>query len=323
MRLMLMLGGLVLALTTASPAFADGGLTATDSIVAVQVGSPTVTPAASVGAPVNANAPVCVASACDSGSAAQSGSSGATASTAGPSGQSAAPTAQQSAGVVQVGSATVAPAAAASAPVNADAPICVASRCKSSGSNQGTGAATATSSGQSTSGSGSATSNRSVGVVQIGSVDASPAASASAPVNGNLPICVLSDCGAGGTTQGTNGGEPAPGSTTTGGTSTGTGTSALGALEAAPRRGGVSAVGGNAPAQAAGVLQKPKPRSDATGGVLGTGAKRLPVLNAVATKPQLPFTGLSLLAGTVIGASLVLVGGITRRLTGERGFRLG
>jgi len=65
------------------------------------------------------------------------------------------------------------------------------------------------------------------------------------------------------------------------------------------------------------------PRSNAAGGgVLGTGTARLPVVNAVATTPQLPFTGLSLLVATLFGGSLLLAGAIVSRIPGERGMRL-
>src|SRR5205823_14958298 len=98
------------------------------------------------------------------------------------------------------------------------------------------------------------------------------------------------------------GGTASSGSTPTGTTSTAT--SALRGAEATPRRGGLRLLSGSTPATTAGV-----PRSDAAGGgVLGTGAARLPVVNAVATTPQLPFTGLSLLVATLVGGSLLLAG---------------
>jgi hypothetical protein len=81
-------------------------------------------PAASVNAPVNTNAPVCVASDCGSGSASQqsAGANSETTSAASPGGEQ---SADHSIGTVQVGAVKVAPAAAVNTPVNANAPVTV------------------------------------------------------------------------------------------------------------------------------------------------------------------------------------------------------
>ena len=106
MKLMLVLGGILLALATASPALAGGsGQSADQSILAVQIGSVAASPSVAASAPVDAVAPVCVASSCDTGSAATPLAEAAAGSTGG-SAASAAQTSRDSIGVVQVGSAT-------------------------------------------------------------------------------------------------------------------------------------------------------------------------------------------------------------------------
>ena len=186
-------GLMLAALASAGPAFADDQ-TANNSALTAQVKSVGVKPAASASAPVNANAPVCVLSSCSSSGGAQtSGGSASSSSDSGSTldnGQSA----ESSAGAAQVGSADVDPAVGANAPVNANTPICILADCSSSGGTQTSGGSTATSDSGSTDTTGVQAAGDSIGAVQVGPVTVDPAVGANAPVNANLPVCVLSSC---------------------------------------------------------------------------------------------------------------------------------
>ena len=113
-----------------------------ESTGTAQVGSTTVDPAADVSAPVNANAPVCVLASCSSISRGQqTGRARRTTYDAGQS-QSGNQSAHESTGTAQVGSTTVDPAAAVSAPVDANAPVCLLSACRSTAGARGGDAGT-------------------------------------------------------------------------------------------------------------------------------------------------------------------------------------
>src|SRR5439155_939134 len=99
MKLILALGAVVLALATAAPALA--GQSADQSIGTVQVNDVNGSPAVTANAPVNANAPVCVASDCSGATATQT-SGGSDSSTSSGGGGAGGQTADQSAGTVQV-----------------------------------------------------------------------------------------------------------------------------------------------------------------------------------------------------------------------------
>ncbi len=116
--------------------------------------------------------------------------------------------AKKSAGTVQVGSVTVAPSSSANAPVSVGIPVCVASDCKSGGNAQTTGDSNSTAGDTSSSqGSGSGQAGAqsaagSVGTVQVGSAAVDPAAAVSAPVDADVPVCVLARCSSAGGGQG-------------------------------------------------------------------------------------------------------------------------
>jgi hypothetical protein len=135
-------GGASAATSGGSGSGQSGDQSADESAGTVQVGSVTVDPAAAVSAPVNVNAPVCVASTCTTTSAGQrAGSSSATSTTAGPS-QTGGETIGHSLGTVQVGSAALNPTVGTEAPANADAPGCVWGSCSSTGDGQTGGGST-------------------------------------------------------------------------------------------------------------------------------------------------------------------------------------
>jgi hypothetical protein len=94
-----------------------------------------VSPAVAADAPVDANAPVCVASDC-SGSSAGQQTGGANAEAGSGGGNGGTQTAEQSLLTVQIGSANVSPVAVVEVPVNANTPICVASDCSNSNASQ-------------------------------------------------------------------------------------------------------------------------------------------------------------------------------------------
>ena len=142
MKRILAVGAAILALATAAPALA--GQSADQSAGTAQIGSATVAPSLAANAPVNLDAPVCVASDCSGGTATQT-SGGAQASTTSDGGGQGGQTADQSTGTVQVNDANGSPAVTANAPVDANAPVCVTSDCSC-------GTATQTSGGSQASG---------------------------------------------------------------------------------------------------------------------------------------------------------------------------
>jgi hypothetical protein len=115
---------------------------------------------------------------------------------------------------VQVGSADVSPAAAVEAPVDANAPVCVLAACSSASGGQQSGGASASSGGSGSGGAGGQSASQSLGTVQVGSADVSPAVAAEAPVDANAPVCVLAACSSVSGGQQTGGG---PGGGGTGG----------------------------------------------------------------------------------------------------------
>jgi hypothetical protein len=171
---------------------AGGGEQSADhSLGTVQVGNAGGSPAVSVNAPVNGNAPVCVASDCAGGDASQ-GSSSAQAGT-----QTAAPgsctqSADHSLLTVQACGADVTPSASANAPVNANAPVCVASDCEGGTSSQESSGAHAQTTSPGSAG-GAQSADHSIGTVQVGEVNVAPAAAVNTPMNANAPVTVLGD----------------------------------------------------------------------------------------------------------------------------------
>src|SRR5207244_3320791 len=183
MKLILALGAVVLALATAAPALA--GQSADQSAGTAQIGTATVDPSLTANAPVNADAPVCVASDCSDATATQT-SGGSEASTSSGGGGDGGQTADQSAGTVQVTDVNGSPAVTANAPVNADAPVCVASDCSGATAAQTSGGSdSSTSSGGG--GAGGQTADQSAGTVQVTDANGSPAVTANAPVNADAP----------------------------------------------------------------------------------------------------------------------------------------
>jgi hypothetical protein len=326
-----------------------------ESIGTVQIGSATVDPAAAVSAPVNANAPVCVAATCSSSSGGQqAGSTSATTSSAGQS-QSGNQSAHESIGTVQIGSATVDPAAAVSAPVNANAPVCILASCSSASSGQQAGTASATTNDAGQSQPGNQSAHESIGTVQIGSATVDPAAAVSAPMDANAPVCLLSAC------RSTAGAHSADGGTGSGGSGTGSagggGDAGGGGSEAAgggstrgdttgdepgqltpltpPQTGPMTAVRSTGAAAEAPALPKATSPAEgrsgtaaAGGGVLGTGAEtsssagaETATVQPVIAKGQLPFSGLALARDLVLGLALMLVGLFTWVLSASEGRR--
>jgi hypothetical protein len=348
MKKLFTLGAMLIALATAGPAVADHGQSADHSVLTVQLGSGTVSPAASANAPANVDAPVCVAGICGNQAGAQE-NGGASAGTNGGSGSGSSEPADQSAdesiGTAQVGSATVDPAADVSAPVNANAPVCVLASCSSMSRGQRAGPASATTNDAGQSQSGNQSAHESTGTAQIGSATVDPAAAVSAPVDANAPVCLLSACrstaGARGGDAGTGSGGDGTGSVggggdTGGGGSTGSDTTGnepgqLTPPQTRPR----TAVGSTGAAAKAPAL--PKATSPAEGrsgtaaagaGVLGTAAgtsssagAETATVQPVIAKGHLPFSGLALARDLVLGLALMLVGLFTRALSASEGRR--
>jgi hypothetical protein len=178
---------------TASPALADGQSTA-GSLVTGQIGTIELSPNSAAAAPVNADAPVCVLSACAEAGGAQSS---AASTAAGGSTEGAGDDSQSnrhSVGTVQAGSVGLAPATALNAPITANAPVCALAACRGGAAPHGAGSSIAGSTTGSHRDSAPQSTERSVGTVQIAAVDAKPATSAAAPVGINAPVCVLAAC---------------------------------------------------------------------------------------------------------------------------------
>jgi len=131
-------GALLCALATAAPALAEKGQSASHSGLTVQVGSATASPSAAAESPANLNAPVCVASTCQSSPESQT-VDGSSASGAGTADEDSTQSASESLGTVQVGSVDVSPVVAADAPVDANAPVCVLASCSSVSGGQQSG----------------------------------------------------------------------------------------------------------------------------------------------------------------------------------------
>src|SRR5439155_983492 len=187
-----------------------GTQTADQSIGTGQVGSADVNPAAAVNAPINGNAPVCVASDC-SGSNASQQAGGATASTGGGSGTGGGQSTDQSIGTAQVGEVNGSPAVTGNTPVNGNAPVCVASECSGSNASQQGGGGSSQTGGSG--GGGTQTADQSIVTGQVGSADVNPAAAINAPINGNAPVCVASDCSGSNASQQAGGGTANTGGT--------------------------------------------------------------------------------------------------------------
>src|SRR5439155_1248515 len=181
-----------------------GGQSSDQSIGTGQVGSADVNPAAAVNAPVNGNAPVCVASDCSGSNASQQAGGGA-ANTGGTGGSGGSQNTDQSIGTAQVGDVNGTPAVTGNAPVNANAGVCVASDCSGSNASQQAGGGTSQTGG-SGGGGGTQTADQSIVTGQVGSADVNPAAAVNAPINGNAPVCVASDCSGSNASQQAGGG---------------------------------------------------------------------------------------------------------------------
>ena len=138
MKSIVAVGALLCALAMAAPALAEKGQSASHSGLTVQVGSATASPSAAAESPANLNAPVCVASTCQSSSESQT-VDGSSASGTGTADEDSTQSASESLGTVQVGSVGVSPVVAADAPVSANAPVCVLASCSSVSAGQQTG----------------------------------------------------------------------------------------------------------------------------------------------------------------------------------------
>jgi hypothetical protein len=103
-------------------------------------------------------------------------------------------------GAVQASSTSVDPAVSVAAPVGASAPVCVASACSTSQSAGQADSAASTTGGGQIHPAGQKVS-KSVGAVQVGSTDVSPAVSVAAPVGASAPVCVASGCSASQSTE--------------------------------------------------------------------------------------------------------------------------
>jgi len=180
----------------------------THSIGTAQLGGADVNPAAALSLPVNGNAPVCVLSYCTGGSV-QQGSGGGSNAATGSNGGSANQQTTHSIGTAQLGGADVNPAAALSLPVNGNAPVCVLSYCTGGSVQQGSSGGSNAATGSNGSGANPQTTTHSIGTAQLGGADVNPAAAASLPINGNAPVCVLSNCTSSSTNHGSNGGSNA------------------------------------------------------------------------------------------------------------------
>ena len=255
---------------------------ADESIGTVQVGSATVDPAAAVSAPVNANAPVCILASCSSTSSGQqTGSISATTNDAGQS-QPGNQSAHEAIGTVQVGSTTVDPAAAVSAPMDANAPVCLLSACRSTaGAHSGHGGGASGGGGTGSAGGG-------------GSSETGGGGSTGAETTGNEP---------GQLTPPQTGPTPAVGSTG----ATAEAPALPKATSPAEGRSGTAASG-------AGVLGTGEETSSSAGAETAT-------VQPVIAKGHLPFSGLALARDLVLGLALMLVGLFTRALSASEGRR--
>jgi hypothetical protein len=220
---------LAFALAAGNATANDGSLqVAGNSIGTVQVGSVNATPATSVNAPVNVNAPVTVAGSSGNSSAGQT-TGGAAAATSSSGGSASNQSANHSIGTVQVGSVNAAPATAVNAPVNVNAPVTVAGSSGDSSAGQTTGgAAAATSSSDGSSSNQSACC--SIGTVQVGSVNAAAATAINAPANVNAPITVAGSSGNSSAGQ-TTGGAAAATSSSGGSTSSQSASHSIGTVQ--------------------------------------------------------------------------------------------
>jgi hypothetical protein len=264
------------------------GQSADESIGTVQIGSVNVDPAAAVSAPVNVNAPVCVAAACSSSNGGQqAGSATATTTNAGQS-QTGNQTTHESIGTVQIGDVDVDPAAAVSAPVNADTPVCVLATCASTSGGQDGGGTGGGGGGGGTGGGGDTDGGGTGGGGGTSS-------------------------GGGGSTV-TTGSEPGPPAPQGGPTQPVGPTGVAAEVPASPKPSTLA--GGRLDTTAAGA------------GVLGSGAgsstpgTESMAARSVAAKGELPFSGLALARDLVLGLALMLVGLFTRKLSAAEGGRL-
>lgn len=127
----------------------SGSQSTRGSIGTAQVESVGLHPATAVVAPVNANAPVCVISACRGGGAPQAAGGSTASSSTGGSGSVRQAT-RKSVGTVQIGAVDIRPATAVAAPVTANAPVCVLASCPHSEAAGGNSTHAATSSAPAT-----------------------------------------------------------------------------------------------------------------------------------------------------------------------------
>jgi hypothetical protein len=96
---------------------------------------------------------------------------------------------------IQLGKVVLAPASAVNAPVNVYAPVSVLSKHGSSTAEQESGGAQASTAPECGEAARSQSVVRSIGTVQVGSVDVAPATAVNAPINVNAPVAVLSGGG--------------------------------------------------------------------------------------------------------------------------------
>jgi len=265
----------------------SGNQSAHESIGTVQIGSVTVDPAAGVSTPVNANAPVCILASCSSTSSGQrAGPASTTTNDAGQS-QSGNQSSHESIGTVQIGSATVDPAAAVSTPVDANAPVCLLSACRSTaGARGGDGATDSGGDGTGSAGGGGNTGGPG------------------------------SETGGGGSTRGdTTGSEPGRLTPPQTGPTTAVGsTGAAAEAPALPKAASTTEGRSGTAAAGAGVLGTGAETSSSAGAETAT-------VQPVMAKGHLPFSGLALARDLVLGLALMLVGLFTRALSASEGRR--
>jgi hypothetical protein len=333
-------GALLCALAMAAPALAEKGQSASHSGLTVQVGSATASPSAAAESPANLNAPVCVASTCQSSSESQT-VDGSSASGTGTADEDSTQSASESLGTVQVGSVGVSPVVAADAPVDANAPVCVLASCSSGSGGQQTGGASGSSAGSGSGQAGDQSASESLGTVQVGSVGVSPVVAADAPVDANAPVCVLASCSSVSAGQQTGGDGPGGSGPGGGGTEAGGGTGGGpgGGRTIELHHGPVSPAPAESPTSVTphrrGTLGDRESRSEtrSQGARFGLGSSTLTGSRPWATGKLaahevlppvrlstgvLPFAGLSLTFWLALGLALIAGGGACRRCSTSR-----
>src|SRR5262245_20603413 len=217
MKRLCALGVSLLALALAGNAAANDGAgsgnqTAVGSVGTVQVGSINASPSTAVNAPVNANAPVSVASETGDSSAQQeSGGAQASSTSSGGSAAAASPPQARSGSAHQNGDTETHPASSLRRQTSSSCECKdnskdnfvwgdsgqrgMLSKGGSSKAEQESGGAQASTAAECGEATGSQAAIHSIGTVQVGSVGVAPATAVNAPINVNAPVAVLSGGG--------------------------------------------------------------------------------------------------------------------------------